>query len=50
MDSPVKVRQAYLQGFPIFLPRHPIHPGRRLFLQAMVTVPEPVDAYVVQQS
>src|SRR5439155_25395425 len=33
----------------IFFPRHPIHSRRCLFLQAVVTLPEQVDAYVVQQ-
>jgi hypothetical protein len=50
MDSPVQLGQPGLQVFSIGLPRHPIHSGRRLSLQAVVTSPQQVDAYVVQQS
>jgi hypothetical protein len=49
MDSPMQVAQTRLQALSVFLPRHPIHSRRRLFLQAVVALPEQVDAYVVQQ-
>src|ERR1019366_2236925 len=49
MDSPMQVAQARLQVLSIFLPRHPIHSRRRLSFQAVVALPEQVDAYVVQQ-
>jgi hypothetical protein len=50
MDSSMQVADAPLQVFSIFSPRHPIHTRCRLSLQAVVTFPEQVDAYVVQQS
>jgi len=46
----MQVADAPLQVFSIFSPRHPIHTRCRLSLQAVVTFPEQVDAYVVQQS
>jgi hypothetical protein len=49
MDSPMQVAESRLQVFSLFLPRHPVHSWRRPFLQAVVTLPEQVDAYVVQQ-
>ena len=48
-DSPVQVSKPHLQVFSIFFPPHLIHSRRRLFLQAVVTLPEQVDAHVVQQ-
>ena len=45
----MQVAQARLQILSILLPRHPIHSRRRLFLQAVITFPEQVDAHVVQQ-
>src|SRR5712691_9742097 len=50
MDSSMQVGEPFLQVSSIFFPRHPIHSRCRLFLQAVVTAPEQVDAYVVQQS
>jgi hypothetical protein len=50
MDSAMQVGEPCLQVLSIFFPRHPIHSRCRLFLQAVVTIPEQVDAYVVQQS
>src|SRR5215469_11841066 len=50
MDSSMQVGKPRLQVLSIFFPRHPIHSRGRLFLQAVVTNPEQVDAYVVQQS
>src|SRR5215472_294434 len=50
MDSSMQVGQPCLQVSSILFPRHPIHPWRRLFLQAVITRSEQVDAYVVQQS
>jgi hypothetical protein len=50
MDSSMQVGEPRLQVSPIFFPRHPIHSRSRLFLHAVVTIPEQVDAYVVQQS
>ena len=50
MDSPVQVAQLRLQVFSICFPPHPIHSRRRLFLQAVVALPEQVDAPVMQPS
>src|SRR5215469_18528870 len=50
MDSSMQVGKPCLQVMSIFFPRHPIHSRGRLFLQTVVTNPEQVDAYVVQQS
>jgi hypothetical protein len=50
MDSSVQLAEARLQIFSIFSPRHPVHSRRRLSLQAVIALPEQVDAYVVQQS
>src|SRR5215475_15431553 len=49
MDSPVQPGEPCLQVFSILFPRHPIHSGRRLFLQTVVTLPQQVNAHVVQQ-
>ena len=49
MDSPMQVAKARLQALSIFFPRHPVHSRRSPFLQAVVTVPEQVDAHMVQQ-
>ncbi len=49
MDPPIEVAQARLQVLSILLSRHPIHSRRRLLFQAVVTLPEQVDAHVVQQ-
>jgi hypothetical protein len=49
MDSSMLVADAPLPVFSIFSPPHPIHTRRRLSLQAVVTFPEQVDAYVLQQ-
>src|SRR5216683_7126139 len=40
MDSPVQVGKPPFQVSSIYFPRHPVHPGRRLFLQAVITLPE----------
>src|SRR5215471_2790593 len=50
MNSSRQVGEPCLQVLSIFFPRHPIHSRCRLFLQAVVTCPEQVNAYVVQQS
>src|ERR671935_1515053 len=50
MDPPMQVGKPSLQVLSIFLPCHPVHSRRRLFLQAIVTLPEQVDAHMVQQS
>jgi len=42
MDSSMQVGQPYLQVLSILFPRHPIHPWRRLFLQAVITRSEQV--------
>jgi hypothetical protein len=50
MDAPVQVGQPPFQVVrSILFPRHPIHSRGRLLLQAVVTFPQQVDAYVVQQ-
>ena len=49
MDPAMEVLDPFLQALSILLPRHPIHPRRRLLLQAVITLPEQVDAHVVQQ-
>jgi hypothetical protein len=50
MDSPVQVGKPLLQTFSIFFPRHSLHPGRRLPLQAVEAAAEQIDVDVVQQS
>jgi len=45
----MQVAAARLQLFSIFSPPHPLHSRRRLSLQAVVTFPEQVDAYVLLQ-
>jgi hypothetical protein len=44
----MEVAQSCLLILSILFPRHPVHSPRRLFLQAVITLPEQVDAHVVQ--
>src|SRR6266849_8349078 len=49
MDSSLQVDDVRLQVSSIVLPRHPVHPRSRLFLEAVVALPEQVDCHVVKQ-
>src|SRR5215813_12027761 len=49
MDPPVQVAQLRLQVSSIFFPCHPIHSRCSPLLQAVITFPEQIGGYMVQQ-
>ena len=49
MDPYVEVDQSILQSVSIFLPRHSVHPFRRMPVQAVVAAAEQIDIDMVQQ-
>jgi len=49
MHPSVQIPKVGLETLPVFRPRDPIHPGRRLGIQSPIRRPQPIDRDVVKE-